>query len=294
MKSSIRKLTAFVLAAVLALTCMPARTAMAYDGSDAGGASGIAESDAGAQGVQSVAENAQSAADTQNAADAQNVEEVWEDEAGISGDTDEGLLPAGVGTGLTLNGNGGKVKVGENSYADTWYLAEPTTDLSSYAPKKEGSSFIGWYSSADCKAEDLLSTSYSPSILNGYPEPGTEIYAGWQAAVKLDGNGGKVKGPDGEYHDYCYQEEYSFNLTNYRPVWKDHWFTGWYAEPECKTRLTADYSDSLLVNPPTPGTTLYAGWLTACKVDGNGGQVWNTESKSYVDSLFIQDDNKSS
>ncbi len=445
MKTGIRKLTAFVLAFVLVLTCVPAGRAMAYDG---GGA--------GAQGVQTVAE------DTQSEADAQNPEELREDESGIPGDTDPGLIPAGEGTGLTLDGNGGKVNTGkkdkdgnpiyqdvytldepkqylftytptndelwftgwyaeegcstrlssdslyylnvmpapgttiyagweapaqlnghggqvkgsDGKYSDTcyigkdeynlskydpkkdgncfvgWYKEETLstmlsfsetlpdtlknpaesgsvlyakwetalklngnggqvknsdgdyvdscyntrkdTNLSSYAPKKPGSSFTGWYSSADCKDGERLSSSYSISTLATYPEPGTEIYAGWQAAVKLDGNGGQVKGPDGEYYDCCYQEEYSYDLTGYRPVWKDHWFNGWYAEPECKTRLTADYNDSYLVNPPVPGTTLYAGWLTACKVDGNGGQVWDTESKSYVDSLFIQDDNKSS
>ncbi|MCR4705140.1 MAG: InlB B-repeat-containing protein, partial [Lachnospiraceae bacterium] len=111
------------------------------------------------------------------------------------------------------------------------------------------------------ETSEKTSEEYSEEIHEEVPEETEENQEllGDSVSVILDGNGGHFSGGtetvETEIDDSLRID--GFELYHASDL---YWFCGWYSDPACTQRLSADEDDNLLKEKPANGSTLYAGY----------------------------------
>ncbi|MCF0261112.1 MAG: InlB B-repeat-containing protein, partial [Erysipelotrichaceae bacterium] len=106
---------------------------------------------------------------------------------------------------------------------------------------KEGYTFTGWYTDAECTTKEPATFTLKAD---------TTLYAGWkiqQRELSFNTLGGSEIAPVTE--DFGTQ----MNLNDYTPTREGYEFTGWYTDEDCKDKAENEFA---LNN----NTTVYAGW----------------------------------
>ncbi|MBO4902282.1 MAG: InlB B-repeat-containing protein [Lachnospiraceae bacterium] len=99
-------------------------------------------------------------------------------------------------------------------------------------------------------------------VLEETPEESEEEQEklGGTVTVTLDANGGKINGWMETMSKSLNEGFLSVDNVTLSSNDDSYWFCGWYAEPECTTRLSTDEYDDMLKETPEDGATLYAGY----------------------------------
>ncbi len=134
-----------------------------------------------------------------------------------------------------------------------------TGDLTSEMPEDVDDTGID-ISSEDDELQEVTDSEGTEEVTGGKAEE--ELLAG---GLTLNANGGTIKLYNYSTSNYEYYTSYTLetsdsNLYDYTPEREGYWFTGWYSEPACTTKLSQDNDEKYLKETPADGTTIYAGW----------------------------------
>ncbi len=167
----------------------------------------------------------------------------------------------------------------DDYYYDSYYIN------ASQFPTRKGYAFTGWYSSPDCKENELLSRyGENVSQLIQKPKKGAKIYAGWTSnyyTVTLNPNGGsffddsteeiKIQVPAGQELN-AYDIDYYGSPSGVNSPDEDKVFDYWATDRAGKTKV--NYWSFV----PTKDTVLYAKFSTAWCLTYNAGSGILNES----------------
>ncbi|MCQ2576644.1 MAG: InlB B-repeat-containing protein [Treponema sp.] len=189
-------------------------------------------------------------------------------------------------------GEGSEIYFRYNSSSFYLYVNGSSDNLRN--PEKDGYIFAGWYADKECTGSRIDSSNRITVTED------ITVYAKWVSEYKVsfDTNGGSsvssVTFVEGSEIYFRYDSSHSqFILNGYLSIdfpKKDGYvFAGWYADKECTGSLI-DYDNRITV---TKDVTVYAKWVTSCKVsfDTNGGS--SVSSETVLGEIYFRYDSSS-